>query len=490
MLDISKSNRQLEAITKWGLTGKGTFHHVMQFGKTYETCVLINKVFGMHPNVTVGITMPSEWIKQNWINAVKDYITAPHTNEITISSAAEILNSPIPLVFDLLVVDEIHKFTSKERLKIISGERVHYKWNLGLTGTFPSGKDGIELSKYFPVVDTITEQEALEHGWISNFVEYNLALKLTDADKDRYEQYSIPIRETLNCFRGSAKLFGTIFYDKYNKPDDYKLIQACHSGKNIIVNGKNVYLQASIIRQQLANKKGWNKELPLDNSYSKMLEDNWNPDVLEYRCKQFIELVKARNEILINNDIKLKAAVDIYNKFRLPTIIFNESTEFADAIADTLNEYEIQAVCYHSNIESRYSINNDGTMLLTASGKPKKIGKTLLKREALNGLTTGRYKCLSTARALDEGLSIPNLRVVITTAGTANPLQYAQRTARGKTVDIYDKNKVTRIVNLYFGNFVNDNNQQVYSQDYNKLLIRQRNANIKPITVYDIDDIH
>ena len=126
------------------------------------------------------------------------------------------------------------------------------------------------------------------------------------------------------------------------------------------------------------------------------------------------------------------------------------------------------------------------------AGKVKKFGKDSIRKLAIEGMINGTYTFLSTARAFDEGLTIPNLKQVITTAGTANPMQYAQRGARGKTVDIYDPNKVTRIYNLYFEDFniLNSDGEPelVKSRDKTKLLLRQSN-NKNNIVTLDLTEL-
>ena len=474
-MDESKLARQQAGATIWGKTGKGTLEYVMRFGKTYTAILIIKRIRLKKPDSIIRIVVPSDWIRNNWY----EELARNGISDVFVNTATETLNDGEELICDLLIIDEIHRFGSENRRSIINGELIKYKWILGLTGTYPSGEYGKFVSNYCPIVDTIDEHEALEKHWISQFIEYNYALSLDEETKFKYEQYSTPIRETLDIFKGASKMFGTAFRD------DYDLLTSCFAGKLLY----GTYCKAAVIRNQLADKKGWTKELPLTNSYNKMLESNWNPNTIEERAKQFNDIVRKRNELINNNSIKLKAVIELFNKFKLTTIVFNESIDFADAIADELNVNEIQAICYHSKIESRYMLDATGNQLMTNTGKPKKIGKTLLKREALAGLKNGSYKLLSTARALDEGLDVPNIEVVITTAGTANPLQYAQRNARGKTVDIYNPNKVTKIINLYFDDFYNDDGKKITSRDRSKLILRQVNANIRPVEVSNVDEI-
>jgi hypothetical protein len=82
-----------------------------------------------------------------------------------------------------------------------------------------------------------------------------------------------------------------------------------------------------------------------------------------------------------------------------------------------------------------------------------KFGKTMtesvdkIKEETIQGMITGKYKYLVTAKALDEGLTIPNLELVIITFGSNNPIQQGQRSARGSTIDVLNDKKQTKIFN-------------------------------------------
>jgi len=123
------------------------------------------------------------------------------------------------------------------------------------------------------------------------------------------------------------------------------------------------------------------------------------------------------------------------------------------------------------------------------AGEVKLFGKDVLRKSIIQNMKNGELLFLATARALDEGLDIPNLEMVITTAGTANPIQYTQRNARGKTVDIYNPDKVTKIINLYFDDFYDEEGNLNKSRDKTKLLYRQQEANSEVKYIKDILDI-
>lgn len=474
-IDEQRLARQQQGIDIWGKSGKGTLKYIMGFGKTFVGIQIIQKVLEKSFNVSINIIVPSDYIRSNWLKYLEEYELI---GKVIVYTSNEIVSNKYNHFVDLLIVDEIHKFTSDERLNIIKGNYIKYRWNLGLTGCSITK----EIEEYFPVIDNISEEEALTNKWISNFVEYNLALVLPEEDKHRYEQYSIPIGEILNTFKGSATLFPNSIFR-----DDYDLLTSCFAGRKI----PNGYISNEIVRNTLATKKGWTPKLELTNDYNIMLEDNWNPNIIEQRARLFNDLVRKRNDILTSHNLKLKIVLDIYKRFKdTTTICFNESADFADVIVDNLNaDGSHTGICYHSNIETKFMSDETGEVIKTKAGTAKKFGKVALRKMAIEGIKAKFYKWLVTVKALDEGLDIPNIEMVITTAGTTNPLQYAQRSARGKRVDIYNPNKITKIINLYFDNFYNDEGKLIISRDLTKLKLRQRGESNNVIWINSIDEI-
>jgi len=492
-LDVTKDERQRQGAEIWMSKRKGTLNYIMRFGKTRVGCIIMGKLLKENADCKIIIAVPSDIIRKNWYvdivrNSDGDVLPEDAFNKykIGILTADELVNAPLPIKCDLLIVDEIHKFTSAKRLSIIRGNKVSYSMILGLTGTFPNKEEKIEINKHCPVIDSISDSEAISNGWISDFVEYNIPLELSEEDKFKYIKLTMPIKKMLSQFKNTARLF-QLSPGEFMFKSDYDLIVACVSGK--VHNGK--YYNASNIRLTLATIKGWSKDIDTSSDYGRELDASWNPNRLVDDAQVFINSIRSRSEIINNNPVKLKAVLDLFTHFTETTICFNESTDFADQIVNLVN-YKFKrpiAIAYHSNVKSQHLVNPEtGTYYTYKSGPnhglPKVFGKDSIKNIALEGVMSGKYLLLSTARALDEGLSLSNIKQVITTAGTTNPLQYKQRNARGRTVDIYDPDKVTRIFNLYFEDFYDYNNldtsgipKLIHCRDKDKLIIRQESAN-------------
>ena len=484
MINQSKLERQYKSLYKWrDAGGKGTLNLVMRFGKTMIGLLATYKMIESKKKADVIVVTPSVAVKEEWLKQIKSvredgiFAECPLEDYIRVLTANQLLDDNIHSECELLIIDEVHKFTSDKRLSILRGDVVKYKYLMCLTGSMPGGDMGKKITTIAPIVDTITEEEALRNNWISQFIEFNIALEFPDADKSEYIIHTAAIKNYLNKFKEMYKLFRLpdrkLIYDS-----DFDLIMACYSGKNVhyTENGisKAYYLSPQLVREGIMNKVSWNEQLAQE----------WTDEYIKDCAYKFNKAMTKRNELLIKNIVKQEAVLTIFKNNPVPTICFNESTDFADIIADTINSNVNRiAICYHSNIQTAPIIDPStgdwiryGPRSVNA-GKIKKFGKDSLRKLAIEGMIDGTYKFLSTARALDEGLTIPNLEQVITTAGTANPMQYSQRSARGKTVDIYNPGKVTKIYNLYFDDFyilnADGERELIKSRDKTKLYLRQ-----------------
>lgn len=451
----------------------GTLHYIMRFGKTRISCRIAQR-YHNNKNDKVSIVVPSVAVKEEWIKELDNFTVEPD-----IFTATEAVNLK-DYKTGLLIIDELHKFTSTKRLELIKGNIIESKFRLGLTGTYPN--DDI-IKEYYPVVDTITEEEALNNKWISNFREYNIPLELEMSDKAEYIKYSTIMYEVLSTFKNLKDIMLDTDGSHIFK-DDLDVIISCYSGRTF---GKS-RVKSQHIREYVAVRMGWKPTLDLDFGRNGDIDKYWNPDNIKDRVTNFYKAMKARNDIHNINNVKLNAVLQLYSKFKDKNfIIFNESIAFADIITDTINNTfnTNTAIAYHSGIKSRPLrdfITNK--FILDKKGNIKKFGKAKQLQYIKDMMSMNLINAICTAKALDEGLNIENINVVITTSGTANPVQYSQRSARGKTIDKYNKNCVTYIFNLYFDDFmfmVDNQYRHFKSRDKAKLMLRQQNREVKEL---------
>lgn len=186
---VTRDERQKQCLINWlKAGGKSTVVAATGFGKTKVAIDLIGAFVKRNDDSSVLVIVPTQVLKEQWIEKLDE-------RGLINNARVEIINSAIKLNWtcDLLVIDEIHLTPSDTFKKIF--ECVDYKNILGLTGTFER-LDGKEqyITKYAPVCDTITLDEAEKNGWVAPHREY---LVLLDVDLTEYNNLT---REFNQCF--------------------------------------------------------------------------------------------------------------------------------------------------------------------------------------------------------------------------------------------------------------------------------------------------
>ena len=471
---FSKINRQNEAIDIWVKNkGIGTFNHCPRFGKLYESCEIIKRYVNKNALGKVLIVVPSDIILKQWTETLYKIVGNYDVYFITLITNYKLASNPneyLEQLPDLMIIDESHKFFNSDTLYSLLPKLAKIKFRLSLLGVLPDEKLTSRIEEFAPIIDVITEEEAIKNKWISDYTEFNVPLELRDADKIKYSQYTMHMKDLLTQFSGqhmNFKVGGESIFSS-----ELELIIACYSGKKML--GK--YVSSAKIRTVLCELNGWHPNLNINDVNEEKIDLQWNPMLLYDRCKTFKTIMDSRNEILNNNIVKLEAILKVIKKFKLTTIIFTESIEFVDTIVEHLNSMNINSIGYHSKIKSQPLIDplTNDYYKVKSTGEVKKFGKTSIKKYAIENLENGNLTCIVAVKALDEGFTSETIEMVITAGGTTNPIQYSQRIARGNTKSIYKPNKITKVVNLFFDNFVLPDGSTAYSRDKSKLKQRQK----------------
>lgn len=475
----SKTKRQEHSIEVWRMAkGLGTLNLVPRFGKTRIAKIISEKLIAKYPTASILAIAPNDITCKNLIKNLPSKVICVTRNQIMNN-----FNDYSKREYLLVIIDEVHRFLDEKGILLLE---FNAKYKLGLTGDRLSmfNKSMLKL-RGFPVIDTITEDEAIRNNWISPSVEYNLGVEIEDYKRDMYVACSDRIKEIISNYKDLYKRMNTVFGTKlFNS--DIDLMYALYGGIKYTPHGKisSINIPPQAVRGELAETMGWNKDLDLSVDLNARVNEYFNPSVLQETARMFSDIVRERNDLIINSKNKISAVLDILTKNPVPSIIFNESTNMATLIAEAIGD---EAIEYHSSMKSRYIKNPDtGEYFCHANGNPIKFGLQRLKAFAIAGIKTGLFKYICTAKALNEGVDIPILSQVITTGGTINPSTHLQRVARGKTLYEGDPEKVTTIINIYIKSF--DYNGETYvSRDYSKLSARQKDSQV--IWVDSIDEI-
>tara|TARA_R100001463_G_scaffold33883_1_gene74756 strand:+ start:1003 stop:2124 length:1122 start_codon:yes stop_codon:yes gene_type:complete len=147
--------------------------------------------------------------------------------------------------------------------------------------------------------------------------------------------------------------------------------------------------------------------------------------------RQAWKKISERKEILYKAANKLGIVKEISEYFKSNYgIVFSQTKNYADIVQDTIGE---TCVVHHSGLSTKKRVSN-------------------LKRFA-DGRT--KVKRISSAKTLDEGVTLPRLEFAVIASGSSKPKQMIQRVGRCLRLDIEGKHAI--IIRLYAKDTVEEN---------------------------------
>lgn len=177
-LPSSRTERQQAAVDAWVSNKcRGTINAAVGFGKTRMGLMSIQRFLLKNPNKHVLVVVPSDPIRLQWIKELQNWNLSGEVKTMYDTSRNQ-------YECDLLVLDEIHRCAADSLFNTF--KNVKFKLILGLTATFErlDGRDRL-ISKYCPIVDVITTEEAISNGWLSDYREYLVLIQPTDIETYR-----------------------------------------------------------------------------------------------------------------------------------------------------------------------------------------------------------------------------------------------------------------------------------------------------------------
>lgn len=152
---MDRTERQKLCLKRWKeANGNGILELATGVGKTFTAFILINSFVKQYPDFQVVVSVPTSNLKDQWMEYV---VKNGLLNNVFVYVINSLIN--MDMTCDLLVVDEIHLAASPQFIQIFN--KIKHRYMLGLTGSLVRSDDRhLLLTKYYPVVDTITVQEA------------------------------------------------------------------------------------------------------------------------------------------------------------------------------------------------------------------------------------------------------------------------------------------------------------------------------------------
>lgn len=223
---ITRDERQEEAVRKWLQSkGHGTIVACTGFGKTRCSFILIDKLLSKYPTMQVLIVVPTEILKNQWLEQIDFRGLGLNVHVSVINTIAK-----HGYACDLLIIDELHTAASNLLINVFSS--VKYKMILGLTATFERLDERHKLiEKYCPVIDTITIQEAQLNGWVSKYNEYLVIIDVDDMDV--YRNFNKEFTEHFEFFQFRFDLAMSMIGPKGLQNRIAYRDEICNSNKNL-----------------------------------------------------------------------------------------------------------------------------------------------------------------------------------------------------------------------------------------------------------------
>ena len=165
---LDRTERQKLGVKKWIQAGcRGTLQWSTGVGKTRAAIIAIKSFLTNNTGKKIVIVVPTEYLKVQWLQELAKF-------GVYHDAVVEIINSAIKISakIDFLILDEAHRIPSDTFYSIFKERNPSIV--LGLSATF-SRLDGRHelLSRYCPICDVITIQEAITNKWLSPYKEYN-----------------------------------------------------------------------------------------------------------------------------------------------------------------------------------------------------------------------------------------------------------------------------------------------------------------------------
>lgn len=253
---VSRDERQAESVNKWlKSNGKGSVVAGTGVGKTVIAIKCIQRVRTKYPNLSVLVIVPTDLLKDQWESELSKWNVSNNTRVKVMKGASKQEDE-----CDMLIIDEAHRINAETISNVFNV--IKYKIILGLTATFErlDGRHEI-LSKFAPVIDTITLEEAQLNGWVSKYKDYVVLIDVDDLDV--YQKLDAKFNEHFEFFDRDFGLIMTMvgpkgFVNKLKYRDEL----CKHTNKNPKEVLKDINYHANGFIQALQSRKKFVLEHP------------------------------------------------------------------------------------------------------------------------------------------------------------------------------------------------------------------------------------
>ena len=379
--------------------GKGSLYCIKPFTPYILITQCIASFFNKHIDKTVLIVVDEYSKRVKIIDTINELYPNNNFNYKILN--ANYINPKFHYVYDYtIIVGNITDFSIINKLNSES------KFTLLLmTEHINNHKLITKIRDILPNITVYVNRDDMQMELIYSPVEeYWYGVELSDEDREQYDKCTEFINNTIGIF-GSLQ---NIEYAKHGNP--------------------NLNISSSEFRHYLATQNGWNEELDMKIEYNKMIDDNYNPNVLFEKACTFYNISNERRNLLLNNKNKINEICDICLKnMDKKILILSKNGEFAAAITNYINLTLKNDTCgdYHDCIEDMVAVDMCGNPILIKSGKdkgkPRIVKSTAISTNNEKRFNNGVINILSAKVSSNVKLAI-NVDIVIFTDGISSDI--------------------------------------------------------------------
>lgn len=416
---------QLEALNKLRLNNySGIICAVTGTGKTRVGLEVVKEI-----NTTTLIVVPTIQLMNQWLEDIRGlgykdehiglyYGEMKEFNRVTIA----VIDSVYKLIdldkrFELLVLDEVHRYGSNYHQKLLLNN--DFKYRVGLTATLER-KDGnheLLIQRIGRVVIEYTVAKAVDDDLLNDYYIYNVGLELPLKEKDYLNNLDTSIKGLMSSFNNDfSKVIESL--KRYGNGSARKILSLVNKRKQFYNNSTPKIAKASYLIKDL------NKGLIYNYIYNNKEDKEFNEYLLSLKNKDNeYELTDITINKLINNIYYNKSLYKniLNNKALRESLLFGENKiivfgsyiESADKLHTELEKQDIKSYVYYSgNKKSKFNFNNQD------------------KQEVIKSFRKEYKGVLLTVKSLDEGLNVKDCNIAIVLGYDKVKRQAVQRMGR------------------------------------------------------------
>jgi len=374
---------QSDAYVKWVLCGSnGIFLGCTGSGKSIAAMYCMQM-----KNVRTIIVVPTIALMNQWRGEISQHFDLKDSEigaigdghkkikRITVAVVNSVRDMDLSL-FDMIVLDEAHRYGSFENIKPIMDNEFKYK--LGITATLKrSDGQHKELEKLIgPIVYEYTTEDAVNEGVLSKFEIINVGVELNPIERDKYDKHTRTI--DINSFTGMFQAINDHGHPKWHEA--IAAVRATAWRKSIISNAQekmdklieivnkekdkkiiifNETIKMAELERKLLKKAGFESEIYHSKSKNQSSIERFR----EGKCNILVS-VKSLNEGLDVKDVDVGIRVAGTNQDRDTIQRLGRGLRVVDG-KEGFRYYQL----YCNNTIEKWQINRNTSVIKSASEK-------------------------------------------------------------------------------------------------------------------------